>query len=397
MTVKEALPSCLRNILECRYRASPRYDLVMFDRLTSEEQEALDELCKEPDFYGVLRPREPGLTIKAVGVDIALLFLSLKEPCQLPHYLFRRDSISLNEMIARLVLDGILEIETMKGFLSGPAAHTIICIDNAASAGQENKLFHLSVDALRYAQQLKLSDAVELSRQLYFYNRMAASPRWRQELPTVDKVAEYLGIKPGGPCHAILEKHWELVPCRSEYGSWLIWQTHNLPLQTHNGIYKLYVSPHPLHMREAFEETVKILADLGVHAFKVGRDIFGLLRPDKMMIYFTTLSDLKAAAEHLSYRLRRIPAHGVPFTSPLDAKGLLSWGMDPPEQVALFSGQRLSWRRWLIDRLASALILASQSGSTLEPWQFAKERIRLEGVDPASWTPPVTLWNGSHK
>lgn len=397
MTVKGPLSSCLRNILECRYRASPRYDLVMFDRLTPEEQAALHELSKEPDFYGVLRPREPGFTMKAVGGDIALLFLSLKEPCQLPQYLLKRDSFSLNDMMARLVLDGILEIETMQGFVSGPAAHTAICIDNATSAVQQNKLLQLSVDALQYAQQLKLTNALELSRELYFYNRIPASPRWRQKFPNVGKIAEYLGIKPGGVCHTILEKHWKLAPFKSEYGSWFIWQKRNLPVQAHQQIYKLYVSPHPLYVQEVFQETVKNLADLGAHAFKIGLDIYGLLRPDKMIVYFANMSDLKMAAEHLSYRLRTIPAHGVPFTSPLDDKGLLSWGMDPPDDIVLVPGRRLSWRRWLTDRLASALILASQAGSALEPCQFAKERIRLEGVDPVAWTPPVGLWNGSHK
>ena len=28
----------------------------------------------------------------------------------------------------------------------------------------------------------------------------------------------------------------------------------------------------------------------------------------------------------------------------------------------------------------------------MEPWRFALERLRLEGVDTATWTPGALLW-----
>jgi hypothetical protein len=31
----------------------------------------------------------------------------------------------------------------------------------------------------------------------------------------------------------------------------------------------------------------------------------------------------------------------------------------------------------------------------MEPWQFALERLRLDGVDTATWTPVETIWQGS--
>ena len=58
---------------------------------------------------------------------------------------------------------------------------------------------------------------------------------------------------------------------------------------------------------------------------------------------------------------------------------------------------RESWRLWLTNRLANALLTAkrtpaSSSASSLRPWQYALERLRLEGVDTSSWTPADRLW-----
>jgi hypothetical protein len=73
----------------------------------------------------------------------------------------------------------------------------------------------------------------------------------------------------------------------------------------------------------------------------------------------------------------------------------------------------MSWRLWLTNRLARALIAAvaapssalplpgvsgaaglagAAAGETMEPWRFAVERLRLEGVDTDSWTPGGSLW-----
>jgi hypothetical protein len=95
-----------------------------------------------------------------------------------------------------------------------------------------------------------------------------------------------------------------------------------------------------------------------------------------------------------------VPAQGVPFTSEIAGDGLLSWGMDPPssEWTALAKGAE-SWRLWLTHRLARALLSArgaavADTGETaeIEPWRFALERVRLEGIDTDSWTPGGGLW-----
>jgi hypothetical protein len=94
---------------------------------------------------------------------------------------------------------------------------------------------------------------------------------------------------------------------------------------------------------ETFGET-------GVQQFKVGRDIYGMLRPDKLVAYFATQQQLCETSERLYARVGGMAAHGVPFTCELHGDGLLSWGMDPPKRAQVLAWQeRQSWRFWVVN------------------------------------------------
>jgi hypothetical protein len=154
------------------------------------------------------------------------------------------------------------------------------------------------------------------------------------------------------------------------------------------------VSPTLDALPEALGAALEVLTGLGVAQIKVGRGLEGVLRPDKMVAYFPTFEALAAAAERLQRALSGCAAQGVPFTAPIDDEGLLSWGLDPPppRDAPAWLG-RESWRVWVTRRLAAALAAAQgEPGGAIEPWQFAVERVRLEGFDPGSWTPSPRLW-----
>jgi len=154
--------------------------------------------------------------------------------------------------------------------------------------------------------------------------------------------------------------------------------------------YKLYVSPQPEFVRDAFHVVVEVLTESPAHHFKVGNDAAGLLRPDKIVAYFWDFEALQEAAKQIAGRLVGCRAQGVPFTAGIrEDDALLSWGIDPrPEKGALAWQERESWRLWVTNRLATALLAARrvQTGG-LEPWRFALERLRLEDVDTETWTP----------
>lgn len=87
-------------------------------------------------------------------------------------------------------------------------------------------------------------------------------------------------------------------------------------------------------------------------------------------------------------------AHGVPFTCELHGDGLLSWGMDPPKRTQVLPWQeRQSWRLWVVNKLATALLaVKTQSSHAVEPWKFALERVRLDGIETNSWTPSPDIF-----
>ncbi|MGH7248249.1 MAG: hypothetical protein ACREH9_09110, partial [Pseudomonadota bacterium] len=115
----------------------------------------------------------------------------------------------------------------------------------------------------------------------------------------------------------------------------------------------------------------------------------GLLRPDKLVVYFWSFDSLQETARQILTRLGSCPAHGVPFTAGITDDGLLSWGFDPPpDKGALAWRERESWRLWITNRLATALLSARKTAAGgIEPWQFALDRLRLENIDTATWAP----------
>jgi len=410
-----AAPLSPRALLERPLRANPAFRLVLFDRLPAGQRRQLAGLAGDPDHYGVLRPRRgTGLGLKAVDRETALLFLTLARPGPLPAYVRSRlgdDGAAL--ALARLVADGVLEIERAPdGFVSGAAAMSLFA--PPATAG--GRLAELSRAALRYGQDLARTvpelEPLRLSLRLYGYNRLPLTPRWRRALPGAAAVRRYLGIAAGGSWQPLLERHWREVPAGGEE-AWLSWRpaaaaatATAAPAERATGsagvpTYKLYVSLAPEALPDAFGAVLDGLAAAGPPGFKVGAGAGGLLRPDKIVAYFETFERLAAAAGALTERLAGVAGHGVPFTSEIAAGGQLSWGVDPPPATGfgLLGGDgRMSWRLWLTNRLARALIAgvaaAGLAGETMEPWRFAIERLRLEGIDTGSWTPGGGLWRG---
>lgn len=381
----------MQDLLGRELRANPAYELVLWDRLAPEERRALDRLPRDPDFYGILRPRFPeeagaALGVKAVDRDTALLFLTLREPGTLPAYVRSALGEAAGRTVERLIADGVLEMEKDGAFVWGPAA---LQVREALANG--GRIAGLSVAALRYGQALAIDDPLRLSFRLYGYNRRPLNPRWLKLLSSPEAVQAYLGIAPGGAHRKLLDRTWRPSP-PSE--AWLSWHSRATGTAADSGgvNWKLYVSPAPEALAEGFGAVLAALAAARAGQFKIGSGAAGLLRPDKIVAYFPSFERLEEAARAVESRLGGVAAQGVPFTSEIAGDGLLSWGMDPPVSERDPWGGRESWRLWLTHRLARALIAARSSGEEVEPWRWALERLRLEGIDPSSWTPAASQW-----
>jgi hypothetical protein len=381
----------LRNIVGANFRANPEYQLVVFDRLPLEEQQALKDLTKDPDFYGVLVPRSGGTrNAKSVSQDTALLFLTLSIPGPIPAYVQTKLADSCNQTAAELVLDGILEIAHDGRFVYGSEAYEVI-YGALPITKTADTLAKLALAALQYAQALDIDDSVRLSARLYFYNRIPLSAQWKNTFPTKEAVVAMLGIDRGGENRRSLDDCWTSLKVLPKQEGWLQWESraHRRADGTPRQSYKLYVSPQPRFMQKAFRVLVDVLRESKAYHFKVGNDATGVLRPDKMVIYFWDFESLCETAGQISTRLGDCPPQGVPFTACITQDGLLSWGIDPlPEKGALAWQERESWRLWVTNRLAVALLAAKNSkAQALEPWQFALERLRLEKVNIETWAP----------
>jgi hypothetical protein len=289
--------------------------------------------------------------------------------------------------VARLVLDGALEVESQAGFVSGPAAFgTVVERFDASSTGT---IASLSRAALTYGAALRTSEANDLSARLYCYGRRPASAHWRRMLPQRDSVADLLDFRAGLPGSKAARAAWQ---AKGAGDGWFSWYRKNLSHDRGSAAYKLYVSPVPAALSGVFEEIVAVLAESGASSFKVGADAYGVLRPDKLVAYFPALHPLRAAADALAERLDGTPAHGVPFTCAIGDAGLLSWGSDPIPDAGTHSRERESWRLWVTNRLADALLHVKAAPSdTVSAETFALARVALDGVDPDSWTPRSRL------
>jgi hypothetical protein len=376
---------------EMRFRCSPYVQLKRLEELGVEQRAAFLELESDPDFYGLFVPRPPlTMNLKAVARQTAELFHTLATPSRLDDTLLA-DTESAGDVID-LVLDGILEIESGDGFVSGADAWPLVGANlRAVDAG--GAIAGFSRQALMYAEDLETNDPRTLTAALYLYNRIPASPFWKARFASREDVLAHVGADRGS-LRVLLEREWAASTAAT---GWLSWSSKTSgPRRKDDVTYKLYVSPRPERIREAFEVVVRVLSGFEGAQFKLGDEVNGLLRPDKLMLYFTSDAALMEAASVLKRELAGCDAHGVPFTAGLDDSGLLSWGIDPPEnERALRWLHRQSWRLWVVERLAAALSIAksARSAAAVEPWRFALERARRQGIDVETWTPSPALWS----
>jgi hypothetical protein len=386
------------------FRASPAYELVLFDHLAPEERAALAEAATDPDFYGVLRPPNGhGGTVKVVTTDTALLLYSLRRPGRLPTYVRHGEPGQIRRGVTRLVLDGILEVEAGEEYVSGPRAAPWIGSGHDQRQ-HTSRAAALSEQALLHAARLGEVDGRILASVLYGYNRIPVRPTAARVLSDSSAVLAHLGVLDARPFG------WRLHEPETAAGAPAPWLTllrdgpsRAAPPAGGRGRgprFKLYVSPMPEALPAVFTTILECLASSRARQFKVGADAGGLHRPDKIVVYFDSLEDVAACARTLQEALDGTPAHGVPFTAEVGEDGLLSWGMDPPPEAQLPSIRgRESWRAWVTNRLGGALAQATrsppgeESGPGRAAVDFALARARADGIDTVNWSPETSIWN----
>jgi len=391
-----------RFLLEEKFRSNPRYELMEWNRLSQSEQQALTGLSKNEEAFGLFVPvhEDPQLTYKVAYKEVALLYYTLLHQQVLPAYTRLEEKEEMNESIARLVLEGVLEMEWQEEFVSGAAAHQAIyevhqppeC--KRSPDRDASRISDLSLQALEYAILLEELDTRSIASRLYNYNTLPDVAERMSAFRTLTGLEDFLGIAPGAPYEWQLNRHWQKHTASAE-SKWISWSRKGVQQDRKESdlTYKLYISPNWEALPKTLVLSIKALSSSAAFSFKIGNDPHGLLRSDKMVVYFQRYEDLLQTAAALEPALDGVEAQGVPFTAQLDKKGLLSWGVDPPGADVLENFEGGSWRARLTDKLAAAITNAKAAGLQRQDiLPYALHKIGLEGLDTGTWTPGRQIW-----
>jgi hypothetical protein len=234
----------------------------------------------------------------------------------------------------------------------------------------------LSRTALQMAARAGPSEPAALAQWLYRFGSLPRTPAAERDFGPDDEPLAVLGLAVGAWVRRRLEAAYEAHTLQG----WVSFSRVGLPIQV-SAACKLYVSPQPQALPDAFAPIVDALVQAGVRSFKVGRGLEGLLRPDKLIAYFDAPDQMTAVVQVLLRQLDGCPAQGVPFTAELGANGLVSTGVDPPPSEVLSS-----WRAWITARLATSL-LSQQRRSPLQTVSAVLAELRAGGVDTERWLP----------
>jgi hypothetical protein len=382
------------SLLFKKFRISGCYALKEWHQAAPDVKRTLSGLAEESEIYGIFEPTDlhSTLSIKVAYLEVALIYLHLLGNDQLPHYLALAPGEKTHTTITQLVLDHILEIEYDQSFVGGRAALKWIYRDHSYNfPDQGNHIAKISLQSIHYAYCINITDIKILAAKIYTAHTYPMDSRKRLAFLAAQSIIQFLVPAADKELDYLLTENW-LAGNNGANPAWLIWHSkkNKRSYLTSNDKpqLKLYISPRHEDFPAVFKKSLTILSATSAFSFKTGATIAGLLRPDKMVVYFENEPDLHFAASLLKPVLREFDAQGVPFSCQLDEKGLLSWGMDPPGKSSNNYPDGSSWRYRISYQLAVAIIEAKIEGLTLsECLPFLKYKLENIGVDMKSWSP----------
>jgi hypothetical protein len=363
------IPLHLRWLADATLRASPTLRLYQRPRVSPRVREAVRKLRSIPGVTGILAPRnrKPN-SFTALNADGVRLWGALAHPTSLGDVLPDPLDTATNAVIAGMVLDGLLELLDAGRFVSGVAAFPLI-FEGTPTDTVSHRLGRIAVRALRHATRLSHLPPAVITGHLYRYHGIPCSTTWHKSFRQSDEF------------DLARRTNWIGLPSRPS-DPWDCWTPSrvNWEAASSQPLHKLYVSPSPDQVRPALRTVLTTAPLRAAVALKLGRGLAGLLRPDKMVVYFLTQAELVEAARFLEAALAGITAHGVPFSGTMTRDGLLSYGIDPAAEVEALS-DRESWRQRVTRLLAESLARSGRSpAQPVPPWMFAVLRLTLEGI-----------------
>ena len=388
------------------FRLNPLFTLTPFEDLSEDQKKKFRNLTNDKNFYGFLHaPREAKLTIKTVNRDLADFLRQLIEPKKLSDLfqIFNKGTKEEKEdFIIKLVLDSVLEVKDNNEFISGVEAVNRVLspsTDFIRHNGDDSKKNHtqvLSDRSIHFALNSALIQPRDLSFLLYNFNRLPLSRRWKRRLPDEVALARYLdlwddGVWPGMP------KEVRPRPIRKDNKGepnifdlyWRAWRFKKKVSSKDKSSYKVYFSPLPQDLPDVFRMVRDAAAQSFAHSMKIGRNLSGILRADKLIVYFSEYPPALDFACKMSKTLTSFHYQGTPFSFQVNPDNpLVSMGVDPPRKF----GDLFSWRLYITNKLSLAMQGARRTKAK-NPINYIHTYMRMIGVDSYNWRPLSDDWS----
>lgn len=357
--------------------------VVAASRLTSDAATALSALG-DPAAEAPVRIR--WLDDPSRGaIDLAPVAASIVRQCATPQRISNLPCDAENgheyDEVAKLVLDGILELQPGGERLSGPASVPMIVAD----PNNRLRISEPSRSAIEHASSLRLP-AGELAARLYRYGTKPVSPRWLRRFPDPDSIATHLRFVALTHQPAFRENGWTVWNTEAQ-GEWFacarteIWSRSNAGRRLH----KLYIAVTPSAVADALDAAMTGILCSEAVAFKIAATPRGLLRPDKAVVYCATRDALQRTTAAVSPAVSNAASQPVAFAERSDADPVLWWSSDPAPQGA--EVPQASGRYDVCARVAFSIHCASRaSPSDVSPVDFAALRLVLDGWDPQTFS-----------
>jgi hypothetical protein len=316
------------------------------------------------------RPRRRTGRERQLAIDEVALLTALKRPGPVPDALRRRIR-GCDQVLANLVLEGLLEVREKGRFRSGagvlqpdgePAAEK-----HAGPASQISEL------ALEYALAIRHIEPNELAKRLYTFNSLPRTEAGRTDF------ASRTGIDPSSPSMRIGGREWTAQPTPK----WLYFRRQ----AGSGGRFKIYLSPTVEDIPKVLGRFAEALGR-GNATFKIAFPAESLGRPDKIVAYVPTFAALQRTLSDLAAAGLEAKVQAVPFSAPVSAAPLLSWGVDPP---GVATGGGASWRSWVASQVAEcahSIPVSEPAGGALA---HLKAALQVRDIDPVDWLPRQQL------
>ena len=384
------------------FRLNPIYSITPFEELS----EAQKKRFKGKEFYALLHaPREAKLTVKAVNQKLALFLSHLREPKKLSEIFQKFDKGTKEEkeqFTIQLVLDCVLDVKSDDGFISGVEAVNRVLLPSPHAvhfADQKGRKTHtqtVSDRALYFAFNSALTQPIKISFLLYNFNRVPMNHRWKQIIPDEGALCKYLDLREDGSWTKMPE--W-IAPQKIRLDQkgqpnvfdlyWRSWNLKNREISKDMPSYKVYFSPLPRYLPDVFRIVRGEAANSEAFFMKVGRNLTGILRADKLIVYFARFDLAFDFARRMSETLAHFESQATPFSFQVHPESsLVSMGVDPPRIL----GERYSWRLYMTSKLSLA-IQGARRTKAKDPRGYVNTYMGMLGIDTIDWRPAREDWS----